>query len=185
MNYNSIQVSAIVNAKKLALVKRGNCNWSEKLSVVNQLATANNVNITAVYIYDNNTYADITINRTPVIGTGSVGPPDYPNALPAERSVLNMTDNDLEMNNPSTTTIYFLPFIYGNTLVARVNQTYNASNTNIRQYWLLTPYLEEVSWGYTGSDGFFSSGKGYLSYIIALAAIFLIGKNYIEAFIYV
>lgn len=177
LNYNSLQVPAIVNAQKLALVKRGNCNWSEKLTVVNQLATASNINITAVYIYDNSTHSEIAIDRKPVVGTGSQGPPNYPNALPTSRSILNMSDNDLDMTNPSTTTVYFLPYVYGNTLVTHVNQTYNTTNPDIRQYWLITPYLEEVSWGYTGEENFFSSGKAYLSYIIALAAIFLIGNS--------
>ncbi|KAI9473884.1 MAG: hypothetical protein EXX96DRAFT_465363, partial [Benjaminiella poitrasii] len=134
------------------------------------------ISITAVFIYDNNTYGNnITVNRTPVTGSGSLGPPAYPTPLPADRSVLNMSDNDLEFSSPSTTTVYFIPFIYGNAFVERIKQSYNASNPDVRHYWLLTPYLEEVTWGYSGADNFFATGRGYLSYIIALAAIFLIG----------
>jgi hypothetical protein len=164
-----------MNAQKVALVKRGNCNWSEKLSVVSKLAKEDNINITAVFIYDNNTH-NVDIQRKPVQGTGSIRPPIFPNELPAERSILNMTDNDLEMTSPSTTVVYFMPYVYGKTFIARINQTYNASSPDMRQYWLITPYLEEINWTDNTGDDFFSSGKGYLSYIIALAAIFLIGK---------
>lgn len=151
------------------------------MSVVNNLALANNINITAMFIYDNDTHNDnnITIARKAVVGSGSIGPPEYSTPLPAYRSVLNMTDNDLGMTSPSTTVVYFVPNVYGVTFVDRINQSYNVSIPNMRTFWLITPYLEEVSWGYAGGDSFFSTGKGYLSYIIALAAIFLIGKTII------
>ncbi|CEP11106.1 hypothetical protein [Parasitella parasitica] len=176
LNNNSISAAAIQYAQKIALVKRGNCNWSEKMSVVNSLALSHNINITAMFIYDNDTHHDnnITIARKPVVGSGSIGPPNYSVPLPAYRSVLNMTDNDLGMTSPSTTVVYFVPNAYGTTWVDRISQSYNSSLPNMRIFWLITPYLEEVSWGYAGEDGFFSTGKGYLSYIIALAAIFLI-----------
>ncbi|KAI7904712.1 uncharacterized protein BX663DRAFT_503264 [Cokeromyces recurvatus] len=175
INAYGIEAPAIKNAQKIALVKRGNCKWSEKISVVNHLALSNNISITAVFIYDNITYGDnITISRIPVTGSGSLSPPTYPTPLPADRSVLNMSDNDLEFSGPSTTAVYFIPFIYGNRFVERIKQSYNASNPTMRQYWLLTPYLEEVSWGYSSADNFFATGRGYLSYIIALAAVFLI-----------
>lgn len=185
INFNSIDVAPIVNAQKIALVKRGNCNWSEKVSVVNSLALANHINITAVFIYDNETHGtNISIVRTAVAGSGSIGPPSYTTPLPAARSILNMTDNDVAMSNPSATTVYFLPFVYGNTFVQRINASYDPSNPTIMQYWLLTPYMEEVSWGFSSGDGFFSTGRGYLSYIIALAAIFLIGKTFTPNFSY-
>lgn len=151
------------------------------MSVVNNLALTNNINITAMFIYDNDTRNDnnITIARKAVVGSGSIGPPEYPTPLPAYRSVLNMTDNDLGMTSPSTTVVYFVPNVYGVTFVDRINQSYNTSVPNMRTFWLITPYLEEVSWGYAGGDSFFSTGKGYLSYIIALAALFLIGKTII------
>ncbi|CAO0803659.1 unnamed protein product [Mucor circinelloides] len=183
LNHNSIDAASIEYAQKIALVKRGNCNWSEKMSVVNNLALTNNINITAMFIYDNDTHSDdsnITIARKPVVGSGSIGPPGYSTPLPADRSVLNMTDNDLGMTSPSTTVVYFVPNIYGTTFVDRINQSYNASVPNMRTFWLITPYLEEVSWGYAGGDSFFSTGKGYLSYIIALAAIFLIGVIFLR-----
>lgn len=152
------------------------------MSVVNNLALANNINITAMFIYDNDTHNDnnITIARKAVVGSGSIGPPEYSTPLPAYRSVLNMTDNDLGMTSPSTTVVYFVPNVYGVTFVDRINQSYNASIPNMRTFWLITPYLEEVSWGYAGGDSFFSTGKGYLSYIIALAAIFLIGVIFLR-----
>lgn len=178
INFNGIDAAPILNAQKIALVQRGNCNWSQKVSVVNNLALMHHINITAVFIYDNDTHGtNVSIAHTEVSGSGSIGPPSFSTPLPAVRSILNMSDNDLAMSNPYATTVYFLPFVYGSTFVQRLNASYDPSNPTIRQYWLLTPYLEEVSWGFSSGDGFFSTGRGYLSYIIALAAIFLIGKT--------
>lgn len=175
LNNNGVDVPSIRDAQKVALVKRGNCNWSEKISVVNSLS--NYINVSAVFIYDNDTHGvNISLQSTPAVGSGSIGPPSFSTPLPADRNILNMTDNDLNMLTPSTTVVYFLPFKYGDQFVQRINAAYDPTNNpTIRQYWLLTPYLEEVSWGYAGGDNFFSTGRGYLSYIIALAAIFLIG----------
>ncbi|KAI8333009.1 hypothetical protein BD560DRAFT_415115 [Blakeslea trispora] len=176
MNFNSLQAQVLKSREKIALVKRGSCSWSEKIRIVNQLASSNSISVSAVFIYDNETHGNsITVDRTPVTGSGTIGPPVYPNPLPADRSVLNMTDNDLDLSSPSATAVYFIPSVYGNQFVDRINQMYNASYPDMRRFWLLTPYLEEVSWGLSGDDGFFSTGRGYLSYIIALAAIFLIG----------
>ncbi|KAI8973282.1 hypothetical protein BDF20DRAFT_881522 [Mycotypha africana] len=181
LNFDSIQAAPIRDAQKIALVKRGNCKWSEKIDTVNHLALANNINITAIFIYDNEPHgSNVTIQRKAVVGSGSIGPPSYPDPLPASRSILNMSDNDLDLTSPSTTTVYFLPFIYGNTFVDRINSSYNASNPALRVFWLVTPYLEEVSWGYVYSDGFFATGRGYLSYIIALAAIFILGVIFLR-----
>ncbi|KAK4519585.1 uncharacterized protein ATC70_009821 [Mucor velutinosus] len=184
INHNSINATSIEYAQKIALVKRGNCNWNEKLTVVNNLALANNISITAMFIYDNDTHNNdnnnITIALKPVVGSGSISPPEYSTPLPENRSVMNMTDNDLGITSPSTTVVYFVPNVYGTTFVDRINQSYNASVPNMRTFWLITPYLEEVSWGYAGGDSFFSTGKGYLSYIIALAAIFLIGVIFLR-----
>ncbi|OBZ88535.1 hypothetical protein A0J61_03414 [Choanephora cucurbitarum] len=176
MNFGSLNIRVLDSREKIALVKRGNCSWSEKIRTVNQLASSNSISISAVFIYDNETHGNtITVDRTPVTGSGTISPPSYPDPLPAERSVLNMSDNDLDPSSPSATVVYFIPAVYGNQFVDRINQMYNSSYPDMRRFWLLTPYLEEVSWGLSGDDGFFSTGRGYLSYIIALAAIFLIG----------
>jgi hypothetical protein len=175
LNQNGISVPSIQGAPKAALIKRGNCNWSEKIAVANSFSDF--INVSAVFIYDNETHGnDITLSRTLVAGSGSIGPPSFPTPLPADRSILNMADNDLNMLAPSSTVVYFVPFTFGNTFVERINSSYNPNNATARQYWLLVPYLDEVNWGYAGGDSILSTGRGYLTYIIALAALFLIGK---------
>jgi hypothetical protein len=177
LNNNSIEAGGIIYAQKIALVKRGNCNWSEKLSVVNDLSTANGLNVTAMFIYDNDTHStNISVEGTFKDSTGTKGPPDYSTSLPAVRNVANMSDNDLLISNPSSTRVYFIPFVYGETFIQRMNGSFDPNNPTTRKYWLLTPYTTEQIWGYPSGDGILSSGRGYLSYIIALGAIFIIGK---------
>lgn len=175
LNQNGILYnSSIQYAPKVALVKRGSCNWSEKIAVANSFSSL--INISAVFIYDNNDYAEVQLSSTQIIGTGSLRPPTFSTPLPPSRNILNMTDNDLNMMNPSDTVVYFIPFKYGDAFVQRINASFNSSIPDIRQYWLATAYLDEVSWGNSGGDSFFSTGRGYLSYIIALAALFIIGN---------
>lgn len=177
MNHNSVIVQALESAQNMALVKRGHCNWSEKISIVSKLSAQNRLNITAVMIYDNNTHindSDIQVSSTAINGVGSVSPPEFSTPLPPSRDILNFTDNDLHSSNDPV--VYFVPYKYGQTFINRLNAMYNASNPTIRDYWLITPYFEQVTWGFSSTDSFFATGKGYLSYIIALAAIFIIGK---------
>lgn len=162
------------NAQQLALVKRGGCNWSEKVSVVNDLASLNNLNVSTIFIYDNVTYQDIQVSTTPISGTGSASPSGSASSLPAPRNVLNMADNDL-VSFTAYPTIYFVPNTYGESLVQHVNAMYNSTTPYIRYYWSITPYFDKVAWG--DLRNFFSTSKGYIAYIIILVVVFIIGKN--------
>jgi hypothetical protein len=174
MNYNSIQTNALQSSQNMALVKRGHCNWSEKVAIVNNLSLLNNLNITAIMIYDNDTHnANIQISSTPITGVGSTAPPQFSSPLPASRDILNFTDNDL--HSATDPIVYFVPNNYGTIFVSRLNAMYNSTMPNMRYYWLITPYFDQITWGFSSTDSFFAVGKGYLSYIIALAAIFIIG----------
>ncbi|KAI8993221.1 hypothetical protein BDB01DRAFT_841320 [Pilobolus umbonatus] len=90
-----------------------------------------------------------------------------------------MKDNDIDES--ISTTVYFIPNAYGTYLISKLNATYNESNPNSRSYTVITPYLDEYKWDYRANiDNFFSSGRGYLAYIIALAAIFLIAMIFLR-----
>lgn len=179
LNQNGILYnSSIDGAPKVALVKRGNCNWSEKIAVAKSFPSL--INISAVFIYDNNDYSEVQLSSTQITGSGSLAPPTFSTPLPPSRNILNMTDNDLNIMNSSDTVVYFIPFKYGDAFVQRINASFNSSTPDIRQYWLSTAYLQEVSWGNSGSDSFFSTGRGYLAYIIALAALFIIGVIFLR-----
>ncbi|KAI8874914.1 hypothetical protein K501DRAFT_234403 [Backusella circina FSU 941] len=178
--------TSIENSGKIALVKRGICNWSDKIQVVTSLAAANQLNVTAIFIYDNDTHSNenISINAIPTTGSGSLSPQQYETPLPASRSVLNMTDNDI-MNSVLPMPMYFVPFSYGNDLVSKINATNANTDPTLREFWVIAPYTSEVGWGYDNSfgSGFlaaFASGKGYLSYIIALAGLFIIGVIFLR-----
>ncbi|CEG83948.1 hypothetical protein RMATCC62417_17810 [Rhizopus microsporus] len=166
MNYNSTNITAIQNMETIALVKRGVCNWSEKISVINSLSDTSYLNITAAFIYDNQTYDDIAIKTT--LYQTSTTFPTYSTPLPIERSALNMTDNDL---TESRIGVYFVPYKYGNSLKSKLNSTYDATNPAVRTLWSITTYFPQDN----PSEGFIGTIRGYLAYIIALAAIFLIG----------
>ena len=176
LNLNGMNVSSIRDAQKVALVQRGNCNWSEKLAVVKSFS--NYINVTAMFIYDNDTFGNVpALVNTAVYGSNSVSLPSFNASLPPSRNIDAMPDNDLKSMLPLSTVVYYLPAIYGNLLVQRINTSVDPNNPSVRRYWLLSPYLEQVSWGSPGGESFFGSSRGYLSYIIALAAIFVIGKT--------
>lgn len=179
LNANTIESKLLAYAQKLALVKRGNCTWSEKVSVVNNLALLNNINITAIYIYDNQSYGDaIIITKTSTNGSGSLDVPEYTTPLPASRSVLNMSDNDLLSLNTTSKTVYFIPNVYGETFVTRINAMTDPTDSSVKTFWLLTAYLSAVSWGdNSGSTGFFFSfNASYIAYIVSFAGVLIISK---------
>ncbi|KAG1461406.1 hypothetical protein G6F56_005739 [Rhizopus delemar] len=155
----------------VALVKRGACSWSEKVSVINDLSSSEKMNVTAALIYDNQTYSGISIKTA--LYQATVSFPEYSTPLPSDRSVLNMTDNDLSQ---SSIGVYFVPYVYGNTLKSKLNKTYNSSDPTIRTFWSITTYFPQDD----SSNGFVGSIRGYFAYIIALAAIFVIGVIFLR-----
>ncbi|KAI9243166.1 hypothetical protein EDC94DRAFT_700087 [Helicostylum pulchrum] len=181
LSYNSIESTSIIYAEKIALVKRGSCNWSEKLAVVNDLTRAHSLNVTAVFIYDNDTHGDaISIQKTFTTGTGRAAPATYSTDLPPARNILSMPDNDLlAIPSSSSITVFFIPLNYAESFIQKINISYNPSTPDIRNFTLVTPYFEEKTWA-PYNENFFSGSRGYLSYIIALAAVFLIGVIFLR-----
>ncbi|CAO3670892.1 unnamed protein product [Rhizopus stolonifer] len=166
LNFNNTDLSVLKSMETIALVKRGQCEWSDKLSVINSLSNANQLNVTAALIYDNQTYSDISIKTS--LYQANIDFPSYLSPLPSNRSALSMSDNNLSQSSIS---VYFVPYVYGNALKGKINSTYDSAQPTIRTLWTVTALLEQED----SSNGFIGSIKGYLAYIIALAAIFLIG----------
>ncbi|KAG1049076.1 hypothetical protein G6F43_008578 [Rhizopus delemar] len=129
------------------------------------------MNVTAALVYDNQTYQDITIQTS--LYQATVSFPTYSTPLPSYRSALNMSDNDLSQ---SSIGVYFIPYAYGNTLKSKLNDTYDSSDSTIRTFWSITTYFPQDD----SSSGFIGSIRGYFAYIVALAAVFVIGVIFLR-----
>lgn len=157
----------------MALIDRGNCSWSEKVSMATNLSASNNINLTAILITDNETHpdADYELRTLHTIDQGI----HYSSPLPMERNVSSMQDNDLQQESLSMP-VYFGPYKYGADMHESILSINNNMNDSIRVFWNVAAYLTPFTvQEHTGP--IFS--RGYLSYIIALAAVFLVGKRHI------
>jgi hypothetical protein len=173
---NNNTISSLGNATVVALIERSSdCMWAEKLSTAQSIASANFLKMTAAIIYDNVYYpgSDPVINAT----VGSTSTPIYPNPLQPERNISLMKDNNV-MPGGLNIAVYFASNAYGTNLSALVEAANANSATNNKEVWLFTAVLYPTCWSNCPSAmGFlFAASKGYLSYIIALAAVFVIGK---------
>lgn len=167
---------AVGNISIIALIERSaDCYWAEKIATAQSISAGNHLSLMAVLIYDNITY----MNTNPIINAaqGTTSTPEYPNPLPNNQNITLMADNNV---NPSTLTLaaYFISNAYGANLSSLADAANAASAGSSKAVWLVRPVLSSVCWT-NCQDGFttmISSAKGYLSYVIALAALFLIGK---------
>ncbi|KAI8394240.1 uncharacterized protein BYT42DRAFT_487303 [Radiomyces spectabilis] len=87
-----------------------------------------------------------------------------------------MPDNDLD--NPSSRSVYFVSNSYGENLLSKVVSAKNSTHGDLRTFWLLQVHLKSYHDG--NKDGnpllnALTTGPYYLSYLIALSAVFLIG----------
>ena len=167
----------------IALIQRGNCSWSEKIQVAQNISTSNNMSLSAILIYNNETTdagSYQLYNRNDLRQSYA-----YKNPLPQNRNISFMNDNDLTSTTTTTTTIpmpvYFAPASYANQFIQFISNSSN-DNTDTKVLWQLTPLLMPLSstsgTGNTddGSGDGSPFSRGYLSYVIALAAIFLVGN---------
>ncbi|KAI9247021.1 hypothetical protein BY458DRAFT_416719, partial [Sporodiniella umbellata] len=129
-------------------------------------------NTTAILLYDNETHPEITVNTS--LYQPGTSFPTYSAALPLNRSVASMADNDL--TDPSIP-VYFAPVIYGQSLQEKVRTLDPAQSNNLSTYYSLTAFLDKDT---TSANGLIGSIRGYLAYIIALAAVFLIGVVFLR-----
>ncbi|KAG0174031.1 hypothetical protein DFQ29_007646 [Apophysomyces sp. BC1021] len=181
LNHNSLLLPAIRSLPKFAITERGYCNWSEKVALIKGLSDTNNLNITAILIFDNNTNQfNVTYELQRPVGVTRV--PAYSNPLPPELNISNMPDNDLS-GRLSFVPVYFTPNDYGQSLVNKIAlASANTTLESYRKFWQVTAFMKPMDWG-DDSNSFMSalaSSRGYLSYIIALAAIFLIGVIFLR-----
>ncbi|CAM0135809.1 unnamed protein product [Umbelopsis sp. WA50703] len=160
--------------KAIALISRGgNCNWTQKVTTAQTIATTIQLPLDAILIYDNNVYANST-DEIENVNDGSVQTPTYPsNALPNIQNVSYMQDNDLNAS-ALTVAVYFASNEFGRNLAQNVSlDSNNSLNSNYKQVWVITPILGTIQ--NNSFSSMLAASKGYLSYIIGLAAIFLVG----------
>ncbi|KAH8554447.1 hypothetical protein BGW37DRAFT_479753 [Umbelopsis sp. PMI_123] len=180
-NFTTIQalnnnvISSVSNASIIALIERSSgCFWAEKIATAQSISSANNLTLSAALIYDNVSYP----NTNPMINntTGTTSTPNYPMPLPAVQNISDMPDNNINPND-LTLAVYFISNAYGTSLSAlAAAANVQSANTDGKKVWLVRPVLSPTCWT-NCSDGLISTlsaQKGYLIYIIALAAIFLI-----------
>lgn len=138
------------------------------------IANANQLNITAALIYDNIPYPGSNPVVNPTVGSTST--PNYPNPLPAVQNIANMSDNNI-MTGALTIAVYFASNAYGTNLSAMVDVANANSITQNKQVWLFRPVVYPTCWTNCPDvlNTMLAASKGYLSYIIGLAAVFLIG----------
>ncbi|KAI7894401.1 uncharacterized protein EV154DRAFT_498608 [Mucor mucedo] len=178
LNNNSLQVAGIDLAQKIALIKRGNCKWSDKLDNVKKLSDAHSLHVTAMLIYDNETHnTNISVERTFVYNNGAIDPPEYSTPLPDVRNVVNMSDNDLFSSTSLLTPVYFVPLVYGELFIQRLKDSFDPTNPSLKKYWVLSPFLVDTS---GSSRGLAGSDRAYIAYIIALGGIFVMGVIFLR-----
>ncbi|SAL98034.1 hypothetical protein [Absidia glauca] len=206
-NDKTLTTSVIRSLPKIALIERGGCSWNRKLTAVNYLSSLYRLNIEALMIYDNDTHGISTsFALQPVGSTEAQKPGSYSSPLPYDRNVSSMGDNDISRDGSSVSSngsnsahpsVYFTTKDYG-LYLKKLNHTYpsqvanNGQPSYLQQYYQITLFLSDSPWQSTdtskdgnddGGSGFSSllaSSRGYLSYIIALVAVFLIGVIFLR-----
>ncbi|KAI7872371.1 hypothetical protein BDF14DRAFT_1752737 [Spinellus fusiger] len=187
LNDNGIQLPPVHTMPKIALVQRGYCNWSEKLSVLKNISSLNNLNVQAIILYDNTTYsgeAGYVLEST----NGQTNVHNYTTPLPAVRMISSMTDNDIDISSLSMP-FYFAPNSYGVDLKS-LAVSLNANNTGAFQSFVqLTAFFTTIPWNSNpdsssdDTDSGLISGRGYLTYTLAvigvLAIIFILARWWI------
>lgn len=172
-NGNSLDHALVQQKPKIALIQRGHCNWSQKIQTVMNVSSANDLKVSAAIVYDNVTRQDAGFVIKPSSGFRGIGP--YDSTLPTNRNISSMSDNDLS-NASLRIPVYFVPKDYGDTLL-------NASNIDpaypgYTELMQLCAYLDGAWFtNGKGNPSVWVISRGYLSYVIALAAVFLIGKT--------
>jgi hypothetical protein len=135
----------MMSQPSFGLVQRGGrCKlWSEKISTIQSLSDAHNLDITGVLIYD-----DILYNDTHYIkeNTSDASYPTWPsNTLPDERNISLMTDEN-QINLQSTfVAVYFIPRSYANYLNETFLRQTLQTNATKQTYLQLTFSLQESS----------------------------------------
>ncbi|KAI8071440.1 hypothetical protein BC940DRAFT_294460 [Gongronella butleri] len=154
--------------RKLALVQRGGCLWSQKLANVNALSLNANLSVVSILLYDNTTApSQPTFNLTDMSGM-SWSVPAYASPLPTSSNISFMQDNDLPPSGPTRLNIYYVSNDFGQWLI---NVLYaglaSYQSPSLPFYYAYAVILLDSS----------SSGSGssvYLSWVIALGAVFLV-----------
>lgn len=171
MNGNVYAATQNISHNVVGLISRaGGCHWTEKVANAQNIATTTKLPMDAIIIYDDQRYTNYTDDLQ--VNDGPIQPPPYSD-LPANQNASNMPDNDLNVG-ALMIAVYFASNEFGQALAQNVSiASNNSMNNTLKQVWVWTPIL-----GYSTDNSFstmLAASKGYLSYIIGLAAIFLVG----------
>ncbi|KAI8577365.1 hypothetical protein K450DRAFT_252142 [Umbelopsis ramanniana AG] len=172
---NSNVIGTVSNVSIIALIERSaDCYWAEKIATAQSISSTNHLLLKAILIYDNITY----MNTNPVVSAaeGTTSTPSYPASLPNDQNITFMKDNNIDLTSYNGLPTYFISNAYGSNLSSLADSANAQSSGNNKMVWLVRPVLATVCWS-NCPDGFtsmISSAKGYLSYVIALAALFLV-----------
>lgn len=194
LNGQVVTSPSMMAQPSIALIQRGGrCeSWSDKINHTQTLSEQYNLDIGAALIYNNVSY-----NGTELVDelTTNSSYPVWSSPLPAERNINNMHDNDIKGDLGSIfMAVIFGPNQYGERLRNNYIQQYDATpgvNQTVR-YIQIRAFFSETSFSLddgdnnnngstadNGDDDFwvvFSGDRGYLAYMIAVAAVFIVGK---------
>ncbi|KAI9316062.1 hypothetical protein BX666DRAFT_2046863, partial [Dichotomocladium elegans] len=131
------------------------------------------LNLKALFISDNQTRDGVQLQTFPVeaVSQGFI----YTTPLPEDRNISNMPDNDLA--GKADLPMYFVPKVFGDDLRSLI--TNNSTDGPNFVFWQIALYLD-ANTVLGGGDHGSSLSRGYLSYIIALAAVFLVGVIFLR-----
>ncbi|CAO3600040.1 unnamed protein product [Absidia cylindrospora] len=169
-----------------------------------------NIEAVLIYDNNTHSVSNASFELQPVGTSESLKQAHFNNntPLPANRNITHMDDNDMFWNGSDSSnssssnnylSVYFTTNDHG-LYLRRLNPSYssygssstknNTSMLNLHQFYQITPYLSTTLSNSNNNDdgdndtGGFSNmlatSKGYLSYIIALVAVFLIGVIFLR-----
>lgn len=151
----------------------------EKILNTGNLSMTYNLNITQLIIYDNQTYPDVNTNYYVSSTSGKTSVQQYSSPLPAITNISYMADNDLFANNENIMTlnnnnnapsqVYFVSNDFGMDLIRTIHSYSKDDTSQPNSFLFLQILLTEVNW----SPGL--SIQNYITWIIALGAIFFLG----------
>ncbi|ORX51200.1 hypothetical protein DM01DRAFT_1347029 [Hesseltinella vesiculosa] len=162
----AMNITSFGQLNKLALVQRGGCTWTQKSNTIANMSSAYELRVISILLYDNNTTPQTTYSLS---DSNTVPPvPSYNSLLPNNYNISFMSDNDLPSNGfVSNMSVFFIPNDYGQWLRTLIY----TSTSSIKAYSNIYYVYGVIALGATPSS---SQSSVYLSWVIALAAIFLL-----------
>jgi hypothetical protein len=200
LNGNWATSASILSQPSIGLVQRGGrcLKWSEKIQNTQALASAYQLQLTGIVIYDNILYNDTNYIQE---DTNNASYPTWPTqALPDNRNINLMTEENVIDKGSTFLAVYFVPCSYMNFLNQTLLQKTFVRNGTKQSYTQLTFSLSENHF-VTSSDpalsstSYYSNGntsssdtdgdgdddgdddkRNYIIYSVTAAAVIIVGK---------